>query len=321
MPVFKHAESLNLPAEEEAGSPNLAACDLAPDSPGSTARAGDSKSPTEHPAPFYLMESVREGARLEAKTDPVTAEQQLQWTGLRAGMRALDIGCGTGAVTRVMATIAGPYKVVGVDTSASRLEQARHLAGDRDLQITFMQGDVTTLPLPSDDVDYTWSRFLFQYLSDPQQALAEMIRVTRPGGIVTVADLDGQIEQFYPLDTSMRADLLEALRLLGRTGFDPWVGRKLYHWFYQAGLRDINIHVVPYQVYAGKLPERDLVNWRDKLVTATPRLIELTGDRAYWERFRDRFFTHIQRPDTFYYCTLILVQGLVPSPYDSKEVR
>jgi cyclopropane fatty-acyl-phospholipid synthase-like methyltransferase len=46
---------------------------------------------------FYLMESAREGARLEAKTDPIVSEQQLRQTGLQRGMRALDMGCGTGA--------------------------------------------------------------------------------------------------------------------------------------------------------------------------------------------------------------------------------
>ncbi len=269
--------------------------------------------------PSYLMESPHEGARLEAKTDADAAAQQLSRTGLRAGMRALDVGCGTGAVTRVMAELAAPGRVTGVDISRSRLTQARQLATEQGLAIDFMEGDALHLSLPSAAFDYTWTRFLFEYLSDPEQALAELIRVTRPGGIVAVADLDGQLDQHFPIDGALERTIQEGLRLLGETGFDPRVGRKLYHWCYQAGLRDIVVQALPYQVYAGALPEGARLNWREKLATSTQRLIERTGDRARWERFRDDYLALLERPDTFYYCTLILVHGTVPSRRDETR--
>ena len=59
-----------------------------------------------------------------------------------------------------------------------------------------------------------------------------------------------QLERFYPLEASVESDLLEALRLLGDANFDPWVGRKLYHWFYRVNLHDISVRVLPYQVHA-----------------------------------------------------------------------
>jgi ubiquinone/menaquinone biosynthesis C-methylase UbiE len=273
----------------------------------------DEKLHLEAPLPSYMMESPREGARLEAKTDPAVSEQQLNQTGLRKGMRVLDVGCGTGAVTRTMAKLAAPGRVVGADVSASRLAQARELAAADGVEAEFIEGDACHLPLPSSSFDYTWSRFLFEYLPEPELALAELSRVTRPGGTVVVADLDGQMEQIYPLDASVRADLLEGLRLLGETGFDPRVGRKLYHWFCRAGLSDISVRVVPHQVYAGRLPERDLVNWREKLNIATNHLIDRTGDRERWERFRDAFLAQLRRPDVFYYSSLMIVWGRVPT--------
>lgn len=264
--------------------------------------------------PFYLMESPREGARLEAKTDHAAAERQLRWAGLQPGMRALDVGCGTGAVTRVMAELVGPTgHVVGIDANPDRLDQARHLASEHALEIDFEQGDATQLPLLAGRFEYAWARFLFQYMADPRAVLAELCRVTAPGGTVVVGDLDGQLDQLYPLDESVAADLREALRILGARGFDPYVGRKLYHWFHQAGLVDIRIDVTPYQVYSSMLPERDLVNWREKLLTATETLTKLTGERERWAHLRDGYLAQLQRRDTFYYCTLILVCGTVPS--------
>jgi ubiquinone/menaquinone biosynthesis C-methylase UbiE len=272
------------------------------------ADASPDSSPSVAP---YVMESPREGARLEVKTDPAASEQQLRATGLQRNMRTLDVGCGTGAVTRVMASIAAPGCVMGVDISASRLEQARKFAAAGGLDVQFIEGDAQRLPLPSSSFDYTWSRFLFEYLPEPQRALAELARVTRPGGTVVVADLDGQLERFYPLESSVEADLLEALRLLGEANFDPWVGRKLYHWFYRANLRDISVRVLPYQVYAGGLPEHDLTNWREKLYTAANYLIQRTGERERWEQSRDALLAQIGRPGVFYYSSLIIVWGAV----------
>jgi ubiquinone/menaquinone biosynthesis C-methylase UbiE len=261
---------------------------------------------------FYLMESPREAERLEAKTDSTMAEQQLRWAGLVSGMRAVEVGCGSGAVTRVMARLAFPAHTTGIDQSRARLAEARRLAARDEMKIEFKQGDAFHLPLPSRSFAFVWSRFLLQYLPHPERAFAELVRITCPGGIVTVADLDGQIEQFHPLDPSLRADLEEGLRLIGETGFDPKLGRKLYYLFHKAGLREVSVNVTPYQVYAGALGEQDLMNWRRKAETVTAHLIQRTGDRSRWERFRDRFIDRLLSSDLFYYCTMIQVRGCVP---------
>jgi ubiquinone/menaquinone biosynthesis C-methylase UbiE len=227
-------------------------------------------------------------------------------------MRALDVGCGTGAVTRTMARIAASGRVVGVDVSVTRLAQARELAATEGLEAEFIEGDAYRLPLPPASFDYAWSRFLFEYLPEPERALAELSRVTCPGGTVVVSDLDGQLEQFYPIDARVQVELREALRVLGKTGFDPQVGRKLFHWFCRAGFSEIGVRIVPYHKYAGGLPERDLMNWRAKLHTATDYLIEHVGDQERWERLRHDLLAQLSRPDLFYYCSLIIVWGKVP---------
>lgn len=284
------------------------------DTPGAPTASGADEQRLPAPSALYFMDSAREGNRLEAKTDHALAERQLRWAGLQPGMRALDVGCGTGAVARVMASIAGPGLVTAFDASAARLEQGRQLAERDGLSLDFVRGDVLALPFAGATFDLTWARFLFEYLAQPRQALAEMIRVTRPGGAVVVADLDGQLDQLYPLDDAVTLDLREGLRLLEETGFDRHVGRKLHYWLYAAGLRDIAIEVEPYQVYTGHLPERDQQNWTEKLSTATARLGTLTGDHARWDTFRADYLAHLHRPGGFYYSTLVLARGIVPTP-------
>ena len=259
----------------------------------------------------YIMESAGEVARLEGKTDAMVTEDQLRLCGLKASMAALDVGCGSGAVTRVMARITGPGTVVGIDQSAARLVEARAIAVDNGVTVEFIPGDATSLPLPSGQFDFTWSRFLFEYLENPRAALTEMIRVTRAGGIVVVGDLDGQISQFFPLPAALQSGLSEGLARLAETGFDPLIGRKLYTMFHEAGLRDIEVSAIPYQVYAGGVPAKELSNWTAKLTTVAALLGERTGDPERWSRFRDDFLSHVQRPEVFYYCTLLLVRGRV----------
>src|SRR5262249_29471472 len=153
------------------------------------------------------------------------------------------------AVTRVMARITGPQCVTGVDGSAERLDQARALADDPQLGITFVQGTAHALPLADNCSVYTHSRMLFQYLTHPAEGLAEMIRLTQPGGQIVLIDLDGQIDQLYPMNDLLRRDLRDALQILSTLGFDPHVGRKLTTLCAHAGLERIQTWVEPYQVY------------------------------------------------------------------------
>lgn len=263
------------------------------------------------PTPTYLMESPDEGHRLEAKTVPSAARRQLRLAGLAPGMHALDVGCGTGAVTRVMASIAGPGRVLGIDASDVRLSQASALAEKAGLALAFARGDACRLGLPDAAFDFSWSRFLFEYLPAPERALAEMVRVTRPGGIVAVADLDGQMQTFHPLDAVERARLTRLLAAVRATGFDPDVGRKLYGWFHATGLSDIRVHVRPHQVYAGGIPVSERPNWRRKIETVLPRLGAAAGGRE-WRDEGERLRALIERDDLFYYSTLVIVSGRVP---------
>ena len=261
--------------------------------------------------PTYFMESTTEGDRLELKTDTIAVGEHLLRSGLQLGMPALDVACGAGAVTRVMAKITGPGHAVGVDMSRSRVAQARMLAARERVGVEFTEGTAEHLPFADESFGFTHARFLFEYLVDPRTVLAEMRRVTRPGGWVVVTDLDGQIDSLYPMGPQLADDVHEALRLLGAIGFDPQVGRKLRYWFGGAGLEDVSAWVTPYQVYSGNLPERDVLNWREKLATSVAFLVKQTGESERWQRFEQRYLEALQAPESFYFSTQITVRGRV----------
>ena len=259
--------------------------------------------------PDYLMESPDEAARLEAKTKTEDSRQQLQLVGLSEGMRALDAGAGTGAVARIMADIVGASgSAVAFDQSESRLEAGRGLAaGIQNLE--FRQGDLSDTGLPSESFDLVWSRFVFEYLADPDKVLAELIRVTKVGGKVVLADLDGNGVFHYPLPDHIRSGLDRLLPSL-EGHFDPHAGRKLYSRLHEAGLRDLRVHALPYHLYASSISEPDLENWNEKFRVIRPYALKGFESEEAYDDFVGAFMDMLQDPSVMSYSVLLIAEGV-----------
>ena len=108
---------------------------------------------------------------------------------LRAGEHVLDAGCGGGEVARALAATVGPTgRVVALDLSAATVDVAasRHDGGP----IEYVIGDVSALGLPDAIFDAVRCERVLQHLTDPDAAVAELARVTRPGGRVCLIDTD-----------------------------------------------------------------------------------------------------------------------------------
>ncbi len=101
-------------------------------------------------------------------------------------LRVLDVGTGTGVMARLMAAMG--QQVTGVDLSPMMLDAARTRAQELGLPTTYVEGRAEALPFADDTFDLVFSRHLLWTLPRPRKALREWARVTRPGGIVAVAD-------------------------------------------------------------------------------------------------------------------------------------
>lgn len=121
------------------------------------------------------------------------AERFLARLALPPGLRWLDVGCGTGVLTRAVLAAAAPAVITGVDRSAALVEHARGATGP---PAQFHVGDAAALPLPDDAVDVTVSGLVLNFVSDPAAAMAEAVRVTAPVGTVAayVWDYSGGME-------------------------------------------------------------------------------------------------------------------------------
>ena len=122
------------------------------------------------------------------------AKELLRWLLLQAGKDWLDVGCGTGALTQIILEDALPNSIMGIDPSVGFVEYAKaNVAGAR---ASFKIGDARGLPIDSASFDAVVSGLVLNFVPDPQLAVAEMVRVVRPGGMVAayVWDYAGKME-------------------------------------------------------------------------------------------------------------------------------
>ena len=260
---------------------------------------------------MYIVESASEGDRIQRKTNVADTTAHMRWGGIRPGQRVLDLGCAAGTTTRILGDLVGSAgHVVGVDASDRRIAEARSHAEHRPW-IEYRVGAAEHLPAADGEFDGAWSRFLFEYLLNPGDVMREMVRVTKPGGVVAVADLDGNCIWHDPFPADFAQEMSSALETLRPSGFDPYVGRALFRLAREAGLADIRIDVQAYHVLAGTIDDERYGQWDMKIRTVANTLISLgwSDDRA--TSFCDRFMRHLRNPDTFTYSTLISVSGAV----------
>lgn len=116
-------------------------------------------------------------------------EDDLRDLPLGAGARVLEIGCGTGAVARVLASKSAIGEVVGIDPSEIFIERARQLAHDA-RKLSFVVGDGRQLPFEDARFDATVCHTSLCHIPGPEQVLAEAARVTAHGGFLAVFDGD-----------------------------------------------------------------------------------------------------------------------------------
>lgn len=164
---------------------------------------------------------------------------------LHDGLHLLDIGCGTGDDVRVLAQIVGPRgRSVGVDASAVMIEEAQRRHAASGLSVAFTVGDAQHLEFADASFDRCRAERVLMHLAHPERALAEMVRVVRPGGKIVVFDMDwGMMFVDSPYQETTRT-IIHAFSDGMRHG---WIGRSLPRLFQAVGL--VEVTCVPHTIH------------------------------------------------------------------------
>jgi SAM-dependent methyltransferase len=111
---------------------------------------------------------------------PQLAAELTAFAGVRPGQRALDVGCGTGALTAALAELLGPEHVSAVDPSEPFVEACRKRAPGVEVVVAAAEA----LPFSDRTFDVTLSQLVVNFMRDAEAGVLEMARVTRPAGVV-----------------------------------------------------------------------------------------------------------------------------------------
>jgi ubiquinone/menaquinone biosynthesis C-methylase UbiE len=166
----------------------------------------------------------------------------LDLVGVAAGSKVLEVGCGSGAVTRTAARLVGPAgQVVGLDPSPGLLAVATELARQEGVagQVELRVGQAHALPFPDQTFDVVLAVTTLAHLPHAERAIPELVRVARPGGRVGVFDLDGDGVILTHPDRALTRRVIAAAS--DHLIVNSWLARQLPPLLAEAGLEAIDV--------------------------------------------------------------------------------
>jgi SAM-dependent methyltransferase len=172
-----------------------------------------------------------------------------------AGSTVLEAGCGVGAQTVTLAGNSPEAIITSIDISDVSLAKARQRVREAGLSnVQFQQADIFQLSFPPDHFDHIFVCFVLEHLARPDLALAQLRRVLKPGGTITVIEGDHGSAYFHPECAASRKAIQCLIDLQQQGGGDSLIGRQLYPLLTQNGFH--SVYVSPRMVYAdGNRPE------------------------------------------------------------------
>ncbi|MDX6260106.1 MAG: hypothetical protein QOH84_1794 [Kribbellaceae bacterium] len=158
---------------------------------------------------------------------------------LRPGQSLLDIGAGPGTITADLARLVQPGRTTALEANEGALDITRTTFAKLDISVDFIVGDVHHLDLPDDSFDVVHAHQVLQHVADPVQALREMRRVCKPGGIVAARDSDYRAFAWFPELPELTEWMTLYQRLARANGGEPDAGRRLLSWALEAGFEKV----------------------------------------------------------------------------------
>lgn len=206
---------------------------------------------TRHVDDYVHGYSPREARRLGDQADTLAALLHAG-TAYPAGTRVLEAGCGVGAQTAHLVARSPGARFVAVDHSEESLALAR--ARVRAPGVEWRAADLYDLPFGAGAFDHVFVCFVLEHLKDPARVLAELRRVLRVGGGITVIEGDHGSAFFHPDGRDARAVVDCLVRLQAAGGGDGLIGRRLGALLAEAGFGEVAVE--PRTVWAdGSSPE------------------------------------------------------------------
>ena len=236
----------------------------------------------------------------EERTADTHAQFLLEY--LVPGMDLLDGGCGPGTITKGLAEIVAPGRVLGVDREQSQIALAQRLTAGSPT-IEFRTDDLCSLTADDESFDVVFVHGVLEHIADPEKAISEIYRVLRSGGLVGArhADFGGFLLEPTPEPLGKFSQLF--IELMQRNGGDPHCGRHQPGLFREAGFEVLKVSAS----YDCWTPDADATRRNAHFLSElcsesefSDQLVEYgLADRCVLEQLKSAFLMWGEMPEAF----------------------
>jgi len=241
-----------------------------------------------------------------------TLDKFAAWLGLKPGMTAVDVGCGLGYLGYTYWPYFGKGgRYFGVDISPELIREAEDIAKEwsKGGEASFKVGDAYNLPFPDDFADLAMCHIVLIHLEKPELALAEMIRMAKPGGLIMCQEPDNvstMLTRQYPSmpDLEIEEQLLIAKIVItyniGRIklGLGDWsIGRKIPRMMKKLGLSNIGVRINDRAYYLEPPYEGPLQQYH--LEWAKKKYLDENQHQTWRDQLKDGFLAGGGDPEDF----------------------
>ncbi|MGO9388396.1 MAG: class I SAM-dependent methyltransferase [Methanobacterium sp.] len=192
------------------------------------------------------------------------------------GSKVLEVGCGVGAQTLMLAKNNPESQITSIDISRKSINQAKTLLKNKKIyNVQFQVADLFNLPFKEESFDHIFVCFVLEHLKDPITALESLRRIIRKNGSITVIEGDHGSCYFHPESTEAVQTWKCLIECQKRLNCNPMIGREIYPLLKNSGFK--NIQVSPKIVYVDSSKPDLVEGFNKKTIIA---MVEGVKDQA-----------------------------------------
>ncbi|MBU7033235.1 MAG: methyltransferase domain-containing protein [Theionarchaea archaeon] len=217
----------------------------------------------------------------------------------------LDVGCGTGVITGEIASLA-TGQVVGIDLNEGRLREAHRLTSSEP-RISLARTDLLEMPFRENTFDLVTFSVVLTHVQKQQEAICEMVRVVKKGGIILAAmepDYEGMLH--YPEDEAHQP----FMDYLKDMGVELQTGRKLKYFFEKAGLITTMGMFSDYFEKINEDPQTHIEEFLEHFPKTEKILLQYGWDTTRIEDYKKRTVEYMKKNLLFSFCPCFNAIGI-----------
>ncbi|MBU5351146.1 methyltransferase domain-containing protein [Paenibacillus silvae] len=172
--------------------------------------------------------------------------RNLEWYGLKNGMRVLEVGSGPGYITEQLLNSLPGSEITSLEIDhtlqAQAKERLKEVSSER---LKFVESSIYQIDLPDESFDFVVARLIFLHLNNPVEAAQEIYRVLKPGGRLAIIDVDdGVFGAVNPDVPALHTVLMKIAKVVAQHGGNRLIGRSLPRLLSESGYINIDIDSV-----------------------------------------------------------------------------